>query len=96
MTTYDFAGETSRITARSAIATRVIHVVADFYRAWKNRRAFYRLGEMSDAELADIGLTRSDLHVAIDVPFGSDPTMRLRSITSARTGTIEDFARQVA
>ncbi|KQZ15699.1 MULTISPECIES: DUF1127 domain-containing protein [unclassified Mesorhizobium] len=96
MTTYDFAGETSRITSRPAVATRVVIAVANFYRAWKNRRAFYRLGEMSDAELADIGLTRSDLHVAIDVPFGSDPTVKLRCITGARTGTIEDFARQVA
>ncbi len=95
MTTYDFAGETSRITTRPAVATRVIVAVANFYRAWKNRRAFYRLGEMSDAELADIGLTRSDLHVAIDVPFGSDPTVRLRSIASARAKTVEDFARQV-
>lgn len=96
MTTYDFAGETSRITARPAIATRAVIAVANFYRAWKNRRAFYRLGEMSDAELADIGLTRSDLHVAIDVPFGSDPTVKLRCIAGARAGTIEDYARQVA
>ena len=96
MTTYDFAGETSRITSRPAVATRVIVAMANFCRAWKNRRAFYRLGEMSDAELADIGLTRSDLHVAIDVPFGSDPTVRLRCIASARAGNIEDLARQVA
>ncbi len=78
MTTIDFATETSRITSRPAVAMRVANTVFNFYRAWKNRRAFYRLGEMSDAELADIGLTRADLHVAIDVPFGRDPTAMLR------------------
>jgi uncharacterized protein YjiS (DUF1127 family) len=96
MTTIEFASETSRITTRPAVATRVVNVLANSYRAWKNRRAFYRLGEMSDAELADIGLTRADLHVAIDVPFGSDPTAKLRSIASDRVDTIEDLARKVA
>ena len=96
MTTIDFATETSRITSRPAVATRVLNTVSNAYQAWKNRRAFYRLGEMSDADLADIGLTRADLHVAIDVPFGADPTVKLRSITSDRTTTIEDLARKVA
>lgn len=96
MTTIEFASETPRITSRPAVATRVVNAAVNFYRAWKNRRAFYRLGEMSDAELADIGLTRADLHVAIDVPFGRDPTAILREIASDRVETIEDFARKVA
>lgn len=96
MTTIDFATETSRITSRPAVAMRVANTVSNVYRAWKNRRAFYRLGEMSDAELADIGLTRADLHVAIDVPFGRDPTVILRQIASDRVEMIEDLARQVA
>ena len=96
MTTIDFASETPRITRRPAVATLVVNAIANSYRAWKNRRAFYRLGEMSDAELADIGLTRADLHVAIDVPFGRDPTAILREIASDRVETIEDIARKVA
>ncbi|MGT2466709.1 DUF1127 domain-containing protein [Mesorhizobium atlanticum] len=64
MTTIEFASETPRITTRPAVAMLVVNAIANSYRAWKNRRAFYRLGEMSDAELADIGLTRGDLHVA--------------------------------
>src|SRR5689334_19860556 len=70
MTTIEFASETPRITTRPAVATRVLNALANAYVAWKNRRAFYRLGEMSDAELADIGLTRADLHVAVAIPFG--------------------------
>src|SRR5690242_13660526 len=96
MTTIEFASETPRITTRPAVATLVVNAIANSYRAWKNRRAFYRLGEMTDAELADIGLTRADLHVAIDVPFGRDPTVKLRAIASERADTIEDLARQVA
>ena len=96
MTTFDFATETSRITSRPAVATRVANTVSNVYRAWKNRRAFYRLGEMSDTELADIGLTRADLHVAVAIPFGRDPTVKLRAIASERADTIEDLARQVA
>ncbi|AZO48958.1 MAG: DUF1127 domain-containing protein [Mesorhizobium sp.] len=96
MTTFDFATETSRITTRPSVAARVANAIADAYRAWKNRRQFYRLGEMSDAELADIGLTRADLHVAVAVPFGRDPTVKLRAIASDRVGSIEDLARKVA
>ncbi|MDG4882565.1 DUF1127 domain-containing protein [Mesorhizobium sp. WSM4884] len=87
MTTIEFASETPRITTRPAVATRVLNAVVDACRAWKNRRAFYRLGEMSDAELADIGLTRADLHVAVGVPFGRDPTVKLRAITEERADT---------
>jgi len=96
MTAIEFASETPRITTRPAVATRALDALANTYRAWKNRRAFYRLGEMSDAELADIGLTRADLHVAIDIPFGSDPTAKLRAIAVERADTIEDLARKVA
>ncbi|HEV2505738.1 MAG TPA: DUF1127 domain-containing protein [Mesorhizobium sp.] len=96
MTTYDFAPESARITATPAVATRVFNRVIGIFHAWQNRRTFYRLGEMSDAELADIGLTRADLSVAIDLPFGSDPTVKLRSIASERIASIEELARRVA
>lgn len=92
MTTYDFAPESARITATPAAATRVFNRVVGFFRTWQNRRTFYRLGEMSDLELADIGLTRADLSVAIDLPFGSDPTVKLRSIASERVALAHKVA----
>jgi uncharacterized protein YjiS (DUF1127 family) len=58
--------------------------VANLYRAWQSRRAFYRLSDMTDMELRDIGLTRADLHVAIGAPFGADPTAHLRVMVEAR------------
>ncbi len=75
----DTAGRRPGILARAANAS------SGLYRAWLNRRQFYRLGELTDAELQDIGLTRADLHVAVAQPFGLDPTVRLRSIVEART-----------
>ena len=96
MTTFDHATETMHAATRPAFSARVVTAVSNFLRAWKNRRAFYRLGEMSDAELADIGLTRSDLSVAIDLPFGTDPTAHLGTVAQARIDRIEDVARRVA
>lgn len=95
MSTYELAAETSRITTRPTVAVRALAGIVAFLRAWKNRRAFYRLGEMSDAELADIGLTRADLYVAIDVPFGSDPTVKLRTLASSRSSTAGALVRKV-
>jgi uncharacterized protein YjiS (DUF1127 family) len=95
MSTFEFASDTSRITTRPAVATRVVTSIAAFFRAWKNRRAFYCLGDLSDAELADIGLTRGDLRVATDVPFGGDPTVKLRSLATDRAFAAGGLVRKV-
>nr|WMC98131.1 DUF1127 domain-containing protein [Aminobacter aminovorans] len=96
MTTLDHSTETTHSATRPVNAMRIVNYSADLFRAWKNRRAFYRLGELSDTELADVGLTRGDLCVAVDLPFASDPTVRLRSIRQARSENIEVMARRVA
>lgn len=83
MATCDLASGSPRITLRPAVATRVLAAAAGFYRNWKNRRAFNCLGEMTDAQLADIGLTRADLSFAA-LPFGADPTQRLGAIAAER------------
>jgi len=93
MSTCEAVSIRSRSATLSAIATRAVAGLAAFLRAWRNRRAFYRLGELTDAELADIGLTRADLHVAIDVPFGGDPTVKLRALAGRRTAA--DLTRAV-
>lgn len=84
MTALEFTTETMSAARRPALLVRGLNAVANIYRAVKNRRAFYRLGDMSDAELSDIGLTRADLHVVIASPFGLDPTARLRVIVEER------------
>ncbi|MCO5070794.1 MAG: DUF1127 domain-containing protein [Rhizobiaceae bacterium] len=80
--------------ARQAVATRIVNAVWKSIRLFRNRRAIYQLGELSDAHLADIGLRRSDLHVAISSPFGIDPTAQLGTLAGLRAE--EALARQVS
>lgn len=89
MTTLERISSTSRFATRPNAVTRVVTALRNAYKAFKNRREFYRLGEFSDAELADIGLTRADLHVAVGHPFGIDPTMSLNTVVRRR---LEDEA----
>lgn len=87
------ATEAALRPARSIRA--IVNIVVNFLRAMKNRREFYRLGEMSDAELSDIGLVRADLNVAMDLPFTRDPTAHLGHMAEARRREIEVMARRV-
>jgi uncharacterized protein YjiS (DUF1127 family) len=91
MTSLEHAALPMTASSRPVIFVRALQHFFSFARALKNRREIYRLGAMTDVELADIGLTRSDLHVAVRSPLGVDPTARLGSIASAR----EAAARQV-
>ena len=84
MSALDLAPETTLGARRAGLSTRVLVAMANLYRAWQSRRAFYRLSDMTDLELRDIGLTRADLHVAMGSPFGTDPTVQLRIIVEAR------------
>jgi uncharacterized protein YjiS (DUF1127 family) len=84
MTTLDHFSSASRFATRANWIVRAAQALLNAYTAFKNRRAFYHLGELSDAELADIGLTRADLHVAVGHPFGTDPTASLSVIVRRR------------
>lgn len=95
MSTCELAPETARITIRPAVATRLWYGIVGLFRTCRNRLAFRRLGELTDAELADIGLTRADLRVASDVPFGADPTVKLHALARQRAATAADLTRMV-
>jgi uncharacterized protein YjiS (DUF1127 family) len=97
MATIAHTGQTVHAARPTAtLVARAVNAVSNFLRAWKNRREFYHLGQMSDSELADIGLTRTDLTVAVDLPFGSDPTAHLGALAEARLREVEAMARQVS
>lgn len=86
MTTIDCCETVKPTGARAelaAFAVATVEKAASMYRAWANRRELYKLGDLNDRELADIGLTRSDLFVARDVPARIDPTVRLSVIADA-------------
>jgi uncharacterized protein YjiS (DUF1127 family) len=58
--------------------------LAGLFRAVRNRREMYHLGQMSDVELADIGLRRGDLFEVAEAPLAIDPTGRLSAIAASR------------
>ena len=95
MTAFDHTSGSSRFATRPNTVARLVQVAANLFKAFKNRREFYRLGELSDAELADIGLTRADLHVAYGYPLGTDPTQALNVILRQRAEDEEAAARTV-
>ena len=97
MTTIDGTSTSMTRTAALGVGLRRMAATAgQVWKAWRNRREFYRLGEMSDAELADIGLTRTDLYAVVGLPLGDDPTAHLGAIAYSRVCSIEDSAREVA
>ena len=67
-----------------AAAKRVSGMAAALYRDWNNRRQFRRLRDMSDWELADIGLTRDDVRLAWHHRLDVEPTAHLNVVVSRR------------
>lgn len=46
-------------------------------RTFLNRRAAYRVAELPDHLLSDIGLKRDDVHEAMNADWREDPTFRM-------------------
>lgn len=79
----------------AALLGRVAVLVSATLRALRNRREVSRLGELSDRELADIGLTRIDLAAVSRLPLAVDPTRHLAPLVEARARAEERAARSV-
>lgn len=88
MTAYDCAAEASRISTRPAALARLGLGTVRLVRLWRNRRAFNRLYELTEAQLADIGISRNDLHDALEARSVDDPTARLMAIADARASVM--------
>lgn len=89
-TTHATAAQTRTI----AIAARVVNGVRVLFRTLKNRNEANRLSYLSDHELVDIGLTRTDLVVAMRSSLIVDPTRRLADFARERHD-VEEGARRV-
>jgi uncharacterized protein YjiS (DUF1127 family) len=84
----DYVQKQSQFRSQTRAWTAVWQVVRNMV----NRRALRKLEELSDHELKDIGLTRSDLYYVLKLPVTCDPIWemdRLRMI-SARRGLVKD------
>jgi uncharacterized protein YjiS (DUF1127 family) len=67
-------------SAPAAVLPALVDAVQGAWRAWSNRRKLTSLTDFDDHLLADIGLTRDDVRVALDLPFAHDPSLELQRI----------------
>jgi alanine dehydrogenase len=92
----ELIGLSSWIGKSAAVLTRCWR---GFVAGIKHRRDLSRLADLDDHMLADIGLTRSDLHVAHCEPFWRDPTSVLEGRVSDRRAAFElavQFAQKLS
>ncbi len=89
------------IAQPAAAWTRVVSVVVrvgefanGLNRAFGNRREVAKLAELSDHQLADIGLMRTDLEVVMRGPVATDPTTGLARLARERCRIERRPARQ--
>ncbi|MBD8892916.1 DUF1127 domain-containing protein [Roseibium litorale] len=59
-------------------------VFARVFKLLKNRRQVNRLSHLTDEQLMDIGLTRSEVRSALRQPLSSDPSVVLSQAASIR------------
>lgn len=87
-------------TARPAPMAQVFRVAARLagrmVRAWRERSAMRRLAELSDWQLADIGLTREDLLGAGGGTMENESTRMLQDTARRRHVLREDAARRIS
>ena len=76
------------------LVARVIGTANVLRRALANRRMFHHMKEMTDRELADVGLMRGDLHEAWRRRAEVDPSLNLSQM--ARLRAFEEITRRVA
>ena len=67
-----------------AFRDQITHFATRLVRAYRARRDFKTLRHASDHILADIGLTRSQLNLALDAPFWVDPSVKLAASRNRR------------
>lgn len=89
MTAINYSRNDPFAATHPTFVNRASNWVSQAFTAWKNRRAFYRLGEMTDVELHDIGLTRGDLAIPSDFPLTYDPTAGLGKVARQRANRME-------
>ena len=69
------AGRGTLLSKFNAVALFSWGVAA--FGTWRNRRVVADMRDFDDAQLADIGLSRRDVEIALQAPISTDPTLHL-------------------
>lgn len=93
MRTTDFA-QPIALAGRPSVPRLIpgLETVAKVWRLLRNRRVTMRLTDLSDSQLADIGLTRADLRDALSVSLMQDST---GALTLAARAHARDYYRSL-
>jgi len=83
-------------TALGLALTRVLQGFSALPAIWRRHRDMQRLSRLDHRMLADIGLTRDDVRVAIAAPRWRDPTVLLSERRSGRRESRRRAALQLA
>lgn len=83
-------GILSRLAFPALLAVRLVRRATLLPRRLENRRQLFRLAQMTDRELADIGLRRGDLHEAWRRRGDIDPTLHLERIARRQDASQPD------
>lgn len=86
------ASELSLAAILRAPAT-AFQVARAMVRTLLNRRAAYRVSELPDYLLTDIGLKRDDVHAALNSDWREDPTLRMALAAKKRHAPIRPIRR---
>lgn len=62
---------------KTLLINRIAGFAARAWRVLRNRHQTVKLNDLTDAQLADIGLTRGDVRAALAAPFFRDPSFAL-------------------
>ena len=84
------------VRALLALVALLMSWLKRFSRARQNRRQAAGLAGLDRLMLADIGITRADLHAAFSEPFWDDPTALLRERAIERRMGFPRASRPVA
>jgi uncharacterized protein YjiS (DUF1127 family) len=86
------ASELSLSALMRAPAT-LVQVASAMVRTLVNRRAAYRVSELPDYLLTDIGLKRDDVHAAMNADWREDPTLRMAISAQKRRAPVRSVRR---
>jgi uncharacterized protein YjiS (DUF1127 family) len=71
---------TARSTASAGTRSSVFANLERYFRTWRTRRKLVKMTDLDDHMLDDIGVSRSDIHAVLELPFSHSPALELQRI----------------